>query len=321
MLVTTSWPQSVALIGPGAVGTVIASRLLARGITPTLCGRTTFSSLEVEHAARPPWRRAGLAVCTEPATVEAHELVLLCTKAHQQVGVGAWLAALIGPRSVVVVLQNGVEQQARVRELLGLGADTSLPCQVLPAVVDLPAVRRGAGCALLRRDGSVLLPTTATAQRVVGLFEGDAIVRWALAEDFPTQQWRKLCVNVISGAIPALTDQPGGIFRRLAIQALARDVVRECIAVGRAEGAALADALADEIVAGFAAGPVDAINSMLQDRRAGRPLEVDARNGAVARIGARHGIATPLNGALAALASAVNGAYDPLATAEEATRR
>jgi ketopantoate reductase len=52
--------------------------------------------------------------------------------------------------------------------------------------------------------------------------------------------------------------------------------------------------------------PEEAGTSMLADRRLGLPLEVDARNGAVARIGARHGIATPLNKALAALLGAIH---------------
>jgi len=43
---------------------------------------------------------------------------------------------------------------------------------------------------------------------------------------------------------------------------------------------------------------------MLYDRRAGRRLESDARNGAVLRIGKRHGIATPLNAAVCALLEA-----------------
>jgi 2-dehydropantoate 2-reductase len=54
------------------------------------------------------------------------------------------------------------------------------------------------------------------------------------------------------------------------------------------------------------AGPADAGTSMLTDRRAGRLLEADARNGAVARIGARHGIATPLNRAVTALLEAIH---------------
>ena len=43
---------------------------------------------------------------------------------------------------------------------------------------------------------------------------------------------------------------------------------------------------------------------MLYDRRAGRRLELDARNGVVVRFGGRHGIATPLNAAVCALLAA-----------------
>jgi ketopantoate reductase len=41
------------------------------------------------------------------------------------------------------------------------------------------------------------------------------------------------------------------------------------------------------------------------DRLAGRPMEVDARNGAVVRLGAKHGIPTPLNQAIVAMLDAV----------------
>ncbi len=64
------------------------------------------------------------------------------------------------------------------------------------------------------------------------------------------------------------------------------------------------DALPDALVARLLAVPGGAGTSMLYDRRAGRRLEVDARNGAVSRIGKRHGIATPLNAAVCALLEA-----------------
>jgi 2-dehydropantoate 2-reductase len=85
---------------------------------------------------------------------------------------------------------------------------------------------------------------------------------------------------------------------------LALGLMRECLAVGRAEGAELPDSLPDEILARLLAAPRSAGNSMLYDRRAGRRLETDARNGAVVRLGARHGIATPLNAAVCALLDA-----------------
>jgi len=62
----------------------------------------------------------------------------------------------------------------------------------------------------------------------------------------------------------------------------------------------------DEIIAGFQSADPNALGSMLQHRRAGKPLETDARNGAGARFGRRFGIPTPCNEAVAALAGAVN---------------
>jgi 2-dehydropantoate 2-reductase len=45
---------------------------------------------------------------------------------------------------------------------------------------------------------------------------------------------------------------------------------------------------------------------MLYDRLAGRALEYDALNGAVVRIGKRHGVPTPLNRAMVALLGAIS---------------
>jgi 2-dehydropantoate 2-reductase len=47
------------------------------------------------------------------------------------------------------------------------------------------------------------------------------------------------------------------------------------------------------------------VNSLLADRLAGRPLEIDARNGVIVRLGQQHGIATPLNGMAVAILEAI----------------
>jgi 2-dehydropantoate 2-reductase len=80
-----------------------------------------------------------------------------------------------------------------------------------------------------------------------------------------------------------------------AIGRLALAIVAECVAVGRAEGATLSDSLGEEILTHYRGGPPDAVNSLLADRLAGRRVEIDARNGAIVRIGEKHGIPTPLN--------------------------
>jgi 2-dehydropantoate 2-reductase len=140
----------------------------------------------------------------------------------------------------------------------------------------------------------------------VALFEG-AGLDVSTSADFRTQAWRKLVVNS-AGAVSALTLKPAGIARDEAIGDIMLALMRECLAVGRAEGAVLEDSLPEEVLAGTRSGPPDSVNSLLADRLAGRRLETDARNGAVVRIGRRHGIATPVNAMITALLEAASAA-------------
>jgi 2-dehydropantoate 2-reductase len=85
---------------------------------------------------------------------------------------------------------------------------------------------------------------------------------------------------------------------------LMRNIVCECVMVGRAEGATLEDSIPDEIVARIQRSPRDSGNSMHADRVAGRPMEYDARNGVIVRLGRRHGIPAPMNALMVALLEA-----------------
>jgi 2-dehydropantoate 2-reductase len=287
-----------AIVGVGAIGGVVAACLYDR--RPRLCVRRGFERLEIRLDGRTR-RFEGLSLVSSPEAIStAHEIVFVATKAHQTEGAASWLSHLVGPGTIVVVLQNGVEHRERVAPWVDTQA-----C-ILPAVVDLPATCAAPGQVTLKRSGTLVLPPVAEAARVVALFEGAPWIRASMEEDFAGVMWRKLCVNVVSGAIPALTDRPAGVFRDEAVAKLARGLVRECMAVARAEGVALPADLDRSIVAEFAASPPQSENAMLLDRRAGRRLEADARNGAVARFGARHGIPTPLNAMAAALLGAIN---------------
>lgn len=127
----------------------------------------------------------------------------------------------------------------------------------------------------------------------------------AVSEDFRRDLWAKLTVNAVSGALPTLSDQPTGVFQRSDMASLAREIMLECLAVARAEGVTLDPAWVETVISGLQSGDPSRQPSMLQDRRAGRALEYDARNGAVVRLGARYGVATPLNQMLATLLAAI----------------
>ena len=113
-------------------------------------------------------------------------------------------------------------------------------------------------------------------------------------DDFKTRAWAKLCINA-PGAISAILMKPTGVIQVDPIPELTRGIVRECVAVGRAEGARLDDDIVEAVVEGARKAPADSLNSLVADRIAGRPMEIDARNGAIVRFGRKHGIPTPFN--------------------------
>jgi 2-dehydropantoate 2-reductase len=80
----------------------------------------------------------------------------------------------------------------------------------------------------------------------------------------------------------------------------------ECIAVAGALGVELDLDLAHSEIARLASLPDTVGSSMLYDRLFGKELEHDALNGAVVRIGRRHGVEAPLNSAVTALLGAIS---------------
>lgn len=285
---------SIAVIGPGAVGATVAAWLAQNpALEVAVCVRTAFDRLEVETPGGPI--TASPRVLTAPDEAEVVDWAIVTTKTYDAVATGAWLARLVGPDTRVAVLQNGVEHVAR------FSADVPAE-RITPAVVDIPAERSAPGRVRQRRDGTILVPDGEAGDAFVALFAHTPIAV-STTPDFTTAAWKKLALNC-AGAVNALTLQPSGVARREPIADIMRALVGECVAVGRAEGAVLPDDLPDTVVEGYRSGPADGVNSLHADRAAGRPMELDARNGVIVRLGARHGNATPVNAMVVALLEA-----------------
>jgi 2-dehydropantoate 2-reductase len=282
----------VAVVGPGAIGAAVAAMAHRRGAELVLCGRTPLERLVVEDAGH---EIVPGPVLIDPAAVPWRaDVVLLAVKAHQTAGAAGFLRALCGPETVVAVLQNGVEQRALVAPFVG-GAT------VVPAVVWLATEVIEPGHVRTHSEPRFVLPAEPAAEAVAALLDGAE-----LADDFTAQAWRKLAVNAVAGLM-ALTGRRAAMFRRPDIRALARALALETLAVARAEGAAVPDTVADELLEWMDGLPDEAGTSILADREAGRELEWDARNGVVARLGARHGVPTPVSDVIVPLLAAASG--------------
>ena len=289
--------MDIAVVGPGAVGTTVAGYLYAAGHSILVCGRTPRSQIELRPDGADPIVVPG-PVHTDPAEITGPvRVVLLAIKATQNDDGGRWLARLCDEQTIVVVLQNGVEQIEQVQPHCPSST-------VIPGIVWYSAETQPEGWVRLRTEARLVLPTGPAAAKIADLLNG-AGCTVECDPDFTTAAWRKLLANALAGLM-VLAGRRLGMFRRDDVAAMSRRYVAECAAVARAEGADLGDGVVDELVGIFRQAPADMGTSMLADREAGRPLEWDIRNGVIIRKARAHGIATPISDVLVPLFAAAS---------------
>lgn len=288
----------IALIGPGAIGGTVGFALLERGHDLTVCANQAFETLAVTRADSGERRALPAKVITSPSQASQADWVLLCVKSHQSESAGPWLKATIGPTTKVAVLQNGVEHREHVAPYVGTGN------AVVPVVVMLPAERTKPGDIVSYGGASLTVANDAAGREFTEFFAG-SFVKAVTDSDFKSRAWEKLCLNACSGSLCALTLHPGAIAAYPDLAALGERIVEECMTVGRAEGAKFPDGFAKHVV-GLFSRPGGRGNSMYYDRRDGKPMEWDARNGVVRRLGAKHGIPTPVSDVIVPLLKALS---------------
>lgn len=290
--------SSIALVGPGAIGSTVAALLHVAGHRVTLCGHTPRDKIEVRRDQPGDTIVVPGPVLTDPGVVDGRvDVVLLAVKDTQNEQAAAWLHRLCDDNTVICVLQNGVEQVERVGRV-------SPSAHIVPAVVWFSAEPQPGGWVRLRTGVRLVLPDGEDAETLATVLR-PAGMTVELDPDFRTEAWRKLLVNALAGFM-VLAGRRSGMFRRADVAALARRYLTECLAVARAEGAALPDTVIDEMTEMFAVGPEDLTTSMLTDAEAHRRLEWDIRNGVIVRKAAQHGLATPVSDVLVPLLAAAS---------------
>jgi 2-dehydropantoate 2-reductase len=297
------WPR-VAVLGAGAVGCYFGGMLARAGAPVTLIGRPAH----VEA-----FRRDGLlmetltftehvpvAASTEPAAVAGAEVVLVCVKSGDTESVARKMAPHLAPDAVVVSLQNGVDNAARMRPLL--------ENEVIAAVVYVGCQMNGPGHVQHLGRGDLIVggragsaESAARAARVAALFER-AGVPCRVSPNIDGDLWAKLIVNAAYNAVCALSRLPyGAMIASPWSREVMPQVVEEAVAVARADGVRLdADGMLERMWKIGEAMPAQ-ISSTAQDIALGKPTEIDALNGYVVRRGAALGVPTPVNRTLHAL--------------------
>jgi 2-dehydropantoate 2-reductase len=302
--------EPVLVAGAGALGSVFGGLLARAGWPIVLLGRADHLSavradgLRIEglfgdHVVR------GLDVVTDPTALRAtFGTVLLTVKSYDTAAMVEAIAPRLAADGRLVCLQNGLGnvEQAEAR----LGASRVLGARVIfgAELVDVGRVRVTVNAApvLVGSPDPADAERAATAVRWADAFAAAGIPSSA-TDNLAGELWAKVFYNAALNPLGALLGVPYGYLPDDPdARAIMDRVIDEAFAVAAASGVRLRWSDADayrrifygELVPSTAAHR----SSMLQDLERGRPTEIDAINGWVARHGDACGRPAPMNATL-----------------------
>ncbi len=286
---------TVAIVGAGAIGTVMADALAGRADV-VLCRRdsSTPMTLEIDGDRR----IVDAAIASMTSELAPVDWVVIATKAQDTAALGGWLDRLVGPTTRVVMLQNGIGHAERVARWVP-------EKRIVPGIVYLVAEKTGRDLVVCRDAIGIALPDTGFAREFAELVGETVPVR--LTADFATEAWSKLIMNVALNPLTTLTDRTMEVTADPALRPVVRAILSEGVNVARAEGVRMSRDAAESLLAGLDRLPRDGSTSMQLDRQNGRPLEYRFLTGAILTAADRHAVPVPhlrtIHGLLGALAA------------------
>jgi 2-dehydropantoate 2-reductase len=223
------------------------------------------------------------------------DLVLLGVKAWQVADAARAMRPLLGAETCVVPLQNGVEAADELRRLLGPGPVLGGMAKIFSFLVGPGHLRRPGGPATVAL-GELDNRPSERVERLRVVLSGAGLGA-EIPADIHVALWEKFLFVTSAGGLGAVTRAPIGIVRSVSeTRALLEAAMEEIRAVGRARGVALPDDVVTRTMAFVDTLPPAGTASLQRDLAGGHPSELEWWNGAVARLGAAAGVATPIHG-------------------------
>lgn len=291
--------MKIAIIGAGGIGGYFGGLLAAGGqdvhfvVRNRTLAALRANGLRIESPAT-PLHLPAVQASDDPASVGPADLVIFAVKLPDAHEAARLLPPLLGPSTIVIPFQNGVESAQILSQSIAPEKVASGVAYIPSAVREPGVIVHGGAFARLRfgaRNAAQLpvLQAFADACRTSGV-DGEVVA------DIKRETWEKFVFLVGLSAMTTVTRKPIGVIRSDAdMRETLQAVMTETYAVGHAEGAGLpADFVANRM-AFVDTLPETMQASMLHDLQAGKPLELPWLSGGVVRLAQRHAIATPVN--------------------------
>jgi 2-dehydropantoate 2-reductase len=290
----------IAVFGAGAVGGYFGGRLAQAGVDVTFIARGAHLEAIQQKGLRVdsllgnfrvhPARAVG-----DAQMVGAVDLVILGVKAWQVREAAQALKPLIGPETVVLPLQNGVDAARQLGEVLGANHVVGGLCRII-SMIDAPGHINHVGGEPYLAFGDLQRQTDRRLAHLAQLFSRAEGMRVEVIDDIQVAIWKKFLLIAPWSGVGAVTRTPIGIIRDLAeTREMLEDAMHEIFQLAVAQGIDLGPDAVSLMMAFVDSLPAEGTASMQRDIMAGQPSELIEQNGTVRRLGNSLGVATPVN--------------------------
>lgn len=222
--------------------------------------------------------------------VPSNTLILLTTKAHDSVQAINQIKNMLKKDTVILVLQNGLGNEGLVKKLV------SGKVEVLRGLTMMAAEFLEPGKIRVWKNKTIIAKSK-TAQEIASLFN-DCGLETYISENMMKEIWDKLILNCVINPLTAIFHVRNHKIASETLKWIRHEIVRECLAVGKAEGINLKinPEELDRKILGYTN-----FSSMCQDIIKGKKTEIDFLNGKIVELGRKYLIPTPVNQTLTCL--------------------
>ncbi|WP_204670750.1 oxidoreductase [Gracilibacillus alcaliphilus] len=269
--------HTFGIIGPGAVGAVIAETLQDSGYDVTLLGRKT-GKVQI--------KRAGISASTIlpvkalSQTLTAFDYLFIAVKGTQLEGILPFLPQVTDKKSICILCQNGHGQLERF----------TLP-NTYQAVVYISGQKKEQVVTHFR-DRTLILPkndATTMLQQAIA----DSKLDLQLHDQYLYDLWYKLLVNLAINSVTALSRNTAIILKEAKVRQLCRKLLHEGITIAAAEGIDFEEDIIEEIMQIYDGYPPYMGTSMYYDIMNQQPLETTYIQGYLYQRSQAHSLDTP----------------------------
>ncbi len=274
--------KKIAIFGLGAIGSVLTKYFLVN------------KNNHLSYFNRSPKSNVGIVFKNQLVTLPIEKIneyegpydwIIVCLKTYHLAEAKKSIKKIIGPKTKVAVFRNGLNLQADFKSMIPAS-------NILETIIDCPTQLNSNGNYLQLKLPKIILPVSSLAKEFQELFYNTKI-QIQFIKLFRTAQWEKLIESSSIGALQAMTRKTCVIFKDPKMVEEYRILVKEGIAVANRDGVKIPDAFEEELLEKLNTYPDHKGSSMLADKLAGRPLELNAKIGVIVKVGTENKISIP----------------------------